>query len=322
MDKEKKPGSPEEMPSEEGKAAASAGNDGEEKLDIKKSVFQINREMMAERRRQLEEQQAEVEKEAALREKKRQEAYDRRIRDEKLELLRLKQGLIEESETIHEEHEEKTKLSLWKKITNFFYHNKWWLGIGTIIACISGFLIYDYVTKPRPDLVVLLIADNEEIGTYSDLKDYITGFTEDTNKNGKKLASVYYIPYSENTFRNYSNGSDNKLSIELQSADSVIVIGDAKFDELIGEKDTEIFCDLEELFPGNPHVKGCRFMLEFTPFAERIGIDKEYTKGVYLALRKPKGLLYCTKKDMEKRYEKDFPAFERMIEDLSSGDDK
>lgn len=320
MSKNKKPETSEkELPEEEKTAAA--GYDADEKLDIKKSVFQINREMMAERRKQSEEQQAEIEKEAILREKKRQEAYDRRIRDEKLELLRLKQGIIEESETIHEEHEEKPKLSLWKKITNFFYHNKWWLGIGTVIACISGFLIYDYVTKPRPDLVLLLIADNEEIGTYSDLEDYITSFTDDTNKNGKTLASVYYIPYSENTFRNYANGSDNKLSIELQSADSVIVIGDAKFDELIGEKDVEMFCDLEELFPGNPHVKGCRFMLEFTPFAERIGVDKEYTKGVYLALRKPKGLLYCSKKDMEKRYEKDFPVFERIIEDLSSDED-
>ena len=316
MDKDKKSVMPEELPEKE-KASADAEDDADEKLDIKKSVFQINREMMAERRKQLEEQEAELEKKAAMLEKKRQEAYDRRIHDEKLELMRLKQGLIEDSETIHEEHEEKPKLSVRKKISNFFYHNKWWLGIGAVIACISGFLIYDYVTKPKPDVIVMLIVDNEDLGVYSDLKDYIAGFTEDTNKNGKTQASVYYIPYSENTFRNYANGSDNKLSIELQSADSVIVIGDAKFDELIGEKDTEMFVDLEELFPGNPHVNGCRFMLEDTPFAERIGVEKESVKGVYIALRKPKDLLYCKKKDMEKRCEKDLPVLERMIEDLS-----
>ncbi|MBR4626239.1 MAG: hypothetical protein IKO47_00790 [Ruminococcus sp.] len=307
----------EELPEQENTSAPATDDDDDGKINVNKSVFQINREMMQQRRKEYEEQQAAVEKEAAIREKKRQEAYDRRIREERIELMRLKQGIIEESETIHEEHEEPLKLTFRKKIGNFLYHNKWWLGIGVIISCIVGFLAYDYLTKPNPDTVFLLIADNHTVGVEADLEGYLKQFAEDSNKNGKVSVSVYYIRYSDDYLSNYANGSDNKLTIELQSADSVIVFGDKKLDEICEGSEENIFCDLEELFPGNPHVKGHRFMLEGTPFAERLGIDPESVKDMYIALRLPKNLLYCSKKDMEKTYEKDLPVLERIIADLS-----
>mgnify|MGYP003239049701 FL=1 len=61
--------------------------------------------------------------------------------------MRLKQGIITESDTIYEEKEEKPKMSFWKKLGNFLYHSKWWLGITVFIVGVFVFLIVDYVTK-------------------------------------------------------------------------------------------------------------------------------------------------------------------------------
>ena len=119
---------------QEKKGQYSAG-DNDDRLDIKKSVFEVNRELREQKQREEEEKQAELNRRIEEREKKRQEEYERRILEEKKELIRLKQGLIEESEELTEETEEPVKMSFWKKIGNFFYHNKWWIGIAVYCRC-------------------------------------------------------------------------------------------------------------------------------------------------------------------------------------------
>ena len=299
------------------KQTADTADDTDVKIDISKSVFQINREMNAKHKRELDEQQARIDAEIEKREKEKREAYERKIREEKIELMRLKQGLIEESETIHEEPEKEVKLSFWKKISNFFYHNKWWFGFGVICASIGGFLIYNLLTKPNPDLIVLVVVDNSELGDMSDLDEYVVGFCDDFNNNGKTEVSIYYIPYSDNETRNYATGSDTKIATQFQSSDAVIVLGSKILDDTTPNA-KEIFVDLESIYPDNPHVVDYKFMLKDTDLAKRIGIEPQYiTDDLYLAVRVPKKLLYSSKKDMEETYEKDWPVFEKIVNDLS-----
>lgn len=82
-----------------------------EKLNIKKSVFQSAREIEAQRKAEIEQQELEMQKQIELRKRRQQEEYDKKIQQERLELIRLKQGVIEESETIHEEVPAEIKLS-------------------------------------------------------------------------------------------------------------------------------------------------------------------------------------------------------------------
>ena len=63
----------------------------DDKIDVSKSVFQVNREMHEQKLAELEEKQKELERQAQEREKKKREAYERRILEEKKELIRLKQ---------------------------------------------------------------------------------------------------------------------------------------------------------------------------------------------------------------------------------------
>lgn len=316
MKKEKKLNYEESAESEEiTEKNAPADDISDEKLDIKKSVFEVNKEI---RQKQLEEQarqQAELERKLEEREKRKQEAYERKILEEKKELIRLKQGIIEESEIIPEEHEAAVILSPWKKFTNFIYHNKWWLGIGILFAAIAVFLIHDLVTKPNPDIIVLVICDNYAVGEESNLQEYIESFTDDFNGNGKVLASVYYIPVTDNEFGNYGRGVDTNLTTQLQSADGVIVIGGKKLLETLGEH--EIFTDIREIVPESDHIKGGYFRLKDTKFAEKIGIDpEEITSDMFIAIRKPQTLLYTKEEEMQEVYDKDLPVFEKILADI------
>ena len=290
--------------------------DIDDRLDIKKSVFEVNKELRVQRQKEEEAQQEEIRRRIAEREKKRQEEYDRRILEEKKELMRLKQGVIEESEEIHEETEEKVKLSFWKKIGNFFYHNKWWLGIGTVFAIIVVILTYNLITKPNPDVTVLVVCGDGTIGNSPELKEYITGMAVDSNDNGKAEGSVHFIHRPDNAAGGYANGSDTSLVTQLNSADSVIVIGDSKLLEAVNPE-TDLI-DLSEMFPDNINIRSGRFYLKNTNFAERAGLEEsDIPYDLFIAVRKPQEFLYTSKEEMEKTFEKDLPILEKIINDLS-----
>lgn len=284
-------------------------NDDGEKIEIKKSVFQAAREMR-------EQQELEMRKQAELRQRKKQEEYDRKIQEERIELIRLKQGVIEESETIHEEQPEEIKLSVRKKIVNFFYHNKWWLFLAIFFVALASYLTYTLIMRPNPDMVVLVLCDNEAIGNSAQFEDYLETFIEDYNGNGEIKVSTYYIPYSDNSYTNYQTGNETKLTTEMQSAEAVIVVGGSNINPVIDPENTLV--DLSEIYPDNVQVRSYGFFLKNTDFAERIGIDPEEVTGdLYIGIRKPRNLLYSDTEDMQKTYNRDFPVLEKIIEDLS-----
>ena len=76
--------------------------------------------------------------------------------------MRLKQGVIEDSDKVFRDEEPEKHYTLLQRIGNWFYHAKWWLGIATFLALLGAFLIYDVVTRENPDLSVLLLSANNE----------------------------------------------------------------------------------------------------------------------------------------------------------------
>lgn len=281
----------------------------EKKIDVKKSVFQSAKELR-------EKQEMEMRQQAELRQRQKQQEYDKKIREERIELMRLKQGVIEESETIHEEQPQEIKLSLWKKIVNFFYHNKWWLFLAIFFVSLAGYLAYTYIVRPNPDMIVLVLCDNDTIGNSAELEDYFETFAEDFNENGEIKVSTYYIPYSDSDYQNYQLGNDTKLTTEMQSADAVIVIGGGNINEVIDSENTLV--DLSEIYPDNVQVRSYGFFLKNTDFYERIGIDKEDVTGdLYIGIRKPCNLLYSDEEEMQEIYDRDFVILDKVIEDLS-----
>lgn len=301
---------------ENSKKASAPENQEDGKIHVTDSVFKTAKEMQLQRMAEMEEQQRKLQQQAELREKKKREEYDRRILEEKKELLRMKQNPEQESTLIHEETPEPIKLTPWKKFTNFIYHSKWWLGMGIFVAACAVFLIHNLVTKERPDLVVLVLAENDYVGNSEELEHYIESFTEDFNDNGEVLVSAYYIPYSDNAQQNYATGVDTKLTAELQSAESMIVIGGEKITKILDPE--AAFVNLEEIYPDNPHIDKTFFYLKDTDFAEKIGITESAAgDDLFISFRKPQHLLYTDEEEMQKMYDRDFPVFDKLINDLS-----
>lgn len=291
-------------------------NKDNDKLDIKKNVFQVMKENQKKQQEEAEKQQLEMQKKAEEIEKKKREEYEQKLMEERRELIRLKQGIIDESETIHEEKEEEIKLTFWGKIKNFFFQNKWWLGIGSVAAIAAVFLIFDFVNRPRPDMVILVIGEYPKIGEESDIQGYFESLAEDFNDNGKTEVSIYYIPYkADDDYANYQNGAATKLSTQLQIDDAVMIIAGDTFKDLISDED--ILVDLSEIFPEDENVKKEFYYLKDTDFYQKIGVQQnDVTSDLYIALRKPNGVMYSNARDMAKTYDKDFPVFEKFIEDI------
>ena len=251
----------------------------------------------------------------AQKEKEKQEAYEKQLRDEKIELIRLKQGEIEQSEILSESKEEKVKLPFFKRISNFFYHNKWWLGIGVFFVALGGYLIYDLVTKTDPDVVILYIDNNAEIAYSEKFTDYLQNLCGDINDDGKAAASVYYIPYTGVEYTDYNNGSTTKLIAEMQNADAMLVISGKMADDAISPDITLV--DLETLYPDNAHVKKYGFYLKDSSFAEKIGYSGEIDDELFLGIRAVAPVQWADEEEMQESYNKAIVILDMLIKDLS-----
>lgn len=281
------------------------------KKEKEKSVIQIAQEMEAQAQKRQEEQMAL----AARKREAERKAYEEQLRQERLELIRLKQGVIEESETIHEEHEEPPHYTFGERVGNFLYHNKWWLGIACFFAFVIGFLIYQTVTTVRPDLIVLLLvhddylnADcNEQIGQL--FEQYIG----DENGDGKVVCDVYYIPASDETAeRSGYTGDSTKLFAEFQIAEACIVISDEGADQFIVPEHT--LYDLEEDFGDYAETDGVRFYLRDTAFADDIGwTDGKLDADIYIGIRAVRETL-DSKEKMQETFDISYPALRQFIE--------
>ena len=121
-----------------------------------RNAWQI--EAKARRDAELKERQRQADAEEAAYQKR--EEYAKELAEEKVDLIRLKQGVISDSDKIFRDEEPEKHYTVLQKIGNWFYHSKWWLGIAAFVVLLTAFLVYDYVTREDPDLRVMLLTDH------------------------------------------------------------------------------------------------------------------------------------------------------------------
>lgn len=283
----------------------------ENQKSSKKSVFQIAQEM--------EQQELEQQRQAQelIQKQKEQQrlAYEEQLRQEKLELIRLKQGVIEESETIHEEHEAPKKYNIFQKISNFFYANKWWLGLGGFFAALAGFLIWQVVTTVHPDMIILLVSHNDLF--YASCSEGISAifeqYIDDVNQDGEVVVDVYYMPSSATTMERDGYMGDNaKLAAEFQIGEAVLVISDYDADEFIVPEHTLV--NLEEYFGDYEETEDMRFMLSGTKFADVLEYDEPFDDDIYIGIRQVRETMDSIE-EMQEVYDIAFPALEQFVQE-------
>lgn len=269
------------------------------------------RERQAEKEREIKQQEL-----LEQQEKAEKEAYAQKIREERIELMRLKQGVITESETIHEEQEEKKHYTIWQKIGNFFYHSKWWLWLAVVLVGLGVYMVVDLVTQEHPDMIVMVLTDDSELQSKrKELKQFFEAYTEDANGDGKVVVDIYCVPVTEDIGeKDYYTGNATTLSTQFQMADAIVVITDDQANEYILSDET--LENLEDLMPDNPHVKGTGYYLKDTDFAEKIGYTDELDADICIGLRKVTKT-YDSEEEMQENFDVAWDALQKIAEDLS-----
>ena len=155
-------------------------------------------------------------------ERKREEERRKQLAQDRVELMKLKSGVIEESETIKEEEKVERVLTTKEKISNFFYHYKIPVIVATVFAIALGFIIYDTVTRTKPDMYVLSTCNNGLEFRTEELQDYFEQFCDDLNGDGEVFVQVITAPISEDFQTNEANQA--KILTQLQMDKTIIVL--------------------------------------------------------------------------------------------------
>lgn len=266
-------------------------------------------EELAERARQAEENEAAYQA---------REAYAKELYDEKLDLMRLKQGVITDSDKVFPEKEPPKKYTLSEKIGNWIYHSKWWLGIAVFCVAVGGFLLYDHLTKVEADVNLLLISNDYEIYSRSQtLCHMMENNLADYNDDDRSVAAVVFVPVSQKSMENgsYASAYNTQLMVQFQSNMCMLVIGDKASDEYI-ESD-KLYVELEELYPQYDFIEGDRILLEKTNFQAWLGTPEPPREGAYLALRLPVGGM-SSEEEMKQAYDEALPVLEALMEQLAA----
>lgn len=152
--------------------------------------------------------------------------------DEKRELLKLKQGLIEESDIIEEDvHEEIVKPTGFKWIENFMYRNKWYFVVAVFFISLAVFLAYQIIARENADLTVIVaISDSSKTpNIYQKVNNLELAFEQycpDYDGNGKVHVDVYYMDLTVSSNTQYMQSNTAKFYGEIQRGRAELYICD------------------------------------------------------------------------------------------------
>ena len=176
--------------------------------------------------------------------------------EERRDLLKMKQGIIEESDLIPETGYEKIpELHGWAKIKNYIYHYKWLYLVIILAAAMVTFLIVQAATVEREDLHVLLISsapDSDLSWHMNSIETALEKYCPDFDNNGYVHVGVSYIDVSSENGGTYYIAQLEKLSSELYAANGQFIISEEALWEVLVEKNrftSDIFCSFSEKYP-------------------------------------------------------------------------
>ncbi len=166
---------------------------------------------------------------------------DEEERRERLELLKLKQGLISESEIIPEKQEEKPAPPMTKgqKIANFFYYYKWILLISVIGIALVTYFIVKLATQVKPDITVLMIGmeSGSDIPIRTEqMRLALEQYCPDFNGDGKSHVRVTPIDLgSDPSTGQYYMAQLSLFDYELTGEGCIVISEKSFLDFMLGE---------------------------------------------------------------------------------------
>ncbi|MCM1299949.1 MAG: hypothetical protein NC203_04575 [Firmicutes bacterium] len=252
--------------------------------------------------------------------------------DDKRELLKLKQGLIEESDVIPVDkngYGDKGKYEVKgakNKLINFFYLYKIPIISIAFAVFLLAFIIFSAASVEKEDLRVLMIASDPDIceSFLYKSKDYelaLEMYTPNYDNNKYVHVNNYNVDLSEQQDANYFLANNTKLFSEIRLGVAQIFIGDMEqLTELLivddnGER-ADAYEDLSLLYPDDPHVVDkYYYQLKGTAFAEAAKYG-DCPDNIYMVLRKKdiNGVANDDKANIE-NHNKAVEVFDNIVKD-------
>ena len=280
---------------------------------IPKEDIEFERELR-EQEREEKELREKLEAERRETEEKERAEYEKNLQDKKIELVKLRQGVIESSDVVKEVHEEPQKLTLGQKISGVWYRSKWLIIFIVVVAAAFAYIIYDSATAVQPDFTVLAISDDTALYYRTvELEEFIESFADDINGDGKVNVMIYNIStdYSDATM---ASSNQVQLMSQLMTGENVIVVSDNE--EL---PDFE-FIDFRERFPDDERITERGFLLS-SPLAKEKLKWEAMPDSLFIGIRSPEKLLATAKEQMQAHVDDATPVFERIREAVESGEE-
>ncbi len=218
------------------------------------------------------------------------------ISDDKRELLKLKQGLIEESEIIKEEKPPIIELHGKAKIENFFYHYKIHLLFAAFITVLLALFAYDFLGREKMDIRVLVITNTPGLSTTLYLKqdaieEAFEAYCEDYNGNGKVHVDTYFIDIYQDSTSNADTVMANttKLFGEIQAGTSQLIMGNkSMFYSVFGEDldEANVLIDISQIYPDNLNIEDKYFFkVKGSNYATTALWEASCPEDMYIAVR-------------------------------------
>ncbi len=250
--------------------------------------------------------------------------------DDKRELLKLKQGIIEESELIPVDQGEAADKAHYEvkgfknKAANFWYHYKWILIFGCFFTAVVLFLVISTVTRKKGDIRILSFSSDAKIAqtlTYkvNDFENAFTLYTDNFDNNKYTKVDVYNINLNDKQDYNYYYTAQTKLYSEVSLGVAQIFVADRNvLKSILGSQTPdEAFEDLSALYPDNPNiVDKFYYKIKDTPFSKAANFLETCPDDLYIVIRKGgfDGMMGYTD-EMAEHHRRAMLVFDNIIND-------
>lgn len=293
----------------------------EKKKNKKANIVQNIRDINEKERQAAAEAEEKRREERRAREEAAKEAYERKLRQERIELMQMKQGVISEEEseiTAKKEEEEPKKRTLKQKISSFIYLNKFGILMTAFFVFVAGILIYDLVMTKEADCAILYTPYNTKLEyNRSGMNELFTGYIDDYNDDGEVIFETYWIcnPREMNNM-NYEQvqATSTQLYAHFESGKAVLVMCDEwSYNEFGFDISLE---DLTKRYPDSKFVTEKGIYLYDTNFHELIGVEKDVIpEDLILSVRFVReGESYT--EEMQKNYDIGIAVLDKLMSEL------
>ncbi len=258
-----------------------------------------------------EEERAEA---AVRREQQRRRDYERRLRDEKVAMLREKQGVGEDSSEKEDDDdpEDHEPMTFRKKLENFWYHYKWTVIIAAVVIGFGVYMIAELLSNTQPDMIVLCTVDNGLMYRADEVEGFFKKYGEDLNGDGEVYIQVIFTPMDASSGGDQLTQSyETKLYSNLSNADAVLFITD---EASIFSIEQVAFQDMTDKLDSE-FVSGDSLSLSGKLVRDSFNWA-QMPDDMVIKMREPVKTLFDEADEMEKSCEAAYKMLEKMLADM------